>query len=121
HARGRCRAPTGSMAAGRRGNREGHRGSVRAPRRRGKLPRGAVGARRRDAPRVLLRLPGRNHLGRDRADPQALSRAGWMSRVSYETLLTSAAAGVARIEVAALVLVGLSDDAKEGIAAFFEK
>ena len=45
--------------------------------------------------------------------------------MSYGTLLMSCADGVARIVLnylrELLVLVGLSDDAEEGLAAFFEK
>src|SRR5438034_881591 len=94
--RGPHRRPAG-VAARRRGNREGDRGPAgRVPGGR-ELPRRDVGARRRDALRVLLRLRGRDDLGRDGPDPEALSGAGDRGPVSDETLLTSLTDGVARI------------------------
>src|SRR2546428_3047931 len=94
--RGPHRRPAG-VAARRRGNREGDRGPAGRVAGGRELPRRDVGARRRDALRVLLRLRGRDDLGRDGPDPEALSGAGDRSPVSDETLLTSLTDGVARI------------------------
>src|SRR3989441_1360963 len=85
------------VAARRRGNREGDRGPAGRVTGGRELPRRDVGARRRDALRVLLRLRGRDDLGRDGPDPEALSGAGDRGPVSYETLLASLTDGVARI------------------------
>src|SRR5206468_4241503 len=94
--RGPHRRPAG-VAARRRGNREGDRGPAGRVTGGRELPRRDVGARRRDALRVLLRLRGRDDLGRDGPDPEALSGAGDRGPVSDETLLTSLTDGVARI------------------------
>src|SRR5437879_4424985 len=94
--RGPRRRPAG-VAARRRGNREGDRGPASRVAGGRELPRRDVGARRRDALRVLLRLRGRDDLGRDGPDPEALSGAGDRGPVSYETLLASLTDGVARI------------------------
>src|SRR2546428_4698666 len=57
-----------------------------------------MGARRRGARRVLLRLSRHHDLGRHRAHPQAVPRRGGGGGVTvYETLLTSRERGVARI------------------------
>src|SRR5437867_9100641 len=94
--RGPHRRPAG-VAARRRGNREGDRGPAGRGTGGRELPRRDVGARRRDALRVLFRLRGRDDLGRDGPDPEALSGAGDRGPVSDETLLTSLTDGVARI------------------------
>src|SRR6266567_2732895 len=94
--RGPHRRPAG-VAARRRGNREGDRGPAGRVTGGRELPRRDVGARRRDALRVLLRLRGRDDLGRDGPDPEALSGAGDRGPVSDETLLTNLTDGVARI------------------------
>src|SRR3989441_11204098 len=94
------RGPRGrpaGVAAGRRGNRKGDRGPAGRVTGGRELPRRDVGARRRDALRVLLRLRGRDDLGRHGPDPEALSGAGDRGPVSYETLLASLTDGVACI------------------------
>src|SRR5437016_664446 len=94
--RGPHRRPAG-VAARRRGNRKGDRGPAGRVTGGRELPRRDVGARRRDALRVLLRLRGRDDLGRHGPDPEALSGAGDRGPVSYETLLASLTDGVACI------------------------
>src|SRR3989442_3998223 len=85
------------VAARRRGNREGDRGPAGRVAGGRELPRRDVGARRRDALRVLLRLRGRDDLGRDGPDLESLSGAVDPSPGTNQTLLLTLTDGIATL------------------------